>query len=348
MDGRNGGIRGYKRISRSNILILLDITTVLLAVLFLSLYLGPTKVTLQEIFDSLIDYDGWNGFVIHDIRLKRSLAAILAGCGLGVAGAAMQCVLKNPLGSPYTLGLSNAAAFGAALGIMALGGGQVFGGAIASYGIDDPYIVTVCAFVFSMLATGCIVLAMKKFGSSPETMILTGMALSAIFSAGIAFLQYMANEMALSAIVFWQFGDLEKISWSQMPIVTIAVVFPVSYLFLRRWDLNAMDHGDDVARSLGVRVSFTRTSVLVISAVMTSVIVSVGDDKTYLIPASALVGATVLLIAMVVGQNALNFVIPVGIITSLLGGPMFLWILFTRNSDRRRRLRGYLEGRRKG
>lgn len=367
MDGRNGGIRGYKRISRSNILILLDITAVLLAVLFLSLYLGPTKVTLQEIFDSLIDYDGWNGFVIHDIRLKRSLAAILAGCGLGVAGAAMQCVLKNPLGSPYTLGLSNAAAFGAALGIMALGGGQVFGGAIASYGIDDPYVVTVSAFAFSMLATGCIVLAMRKFGSSPETMILTGMALSAIFSAGIAFLQYMANEMALSAIVFWQFGDLEKISWSQMPIVTVAVVFPVSYLFLRRWDLNAMDHGDDVARSLGVRVSFTRTSVLVISAVMTSVIVSfvgiigfigllaphvarrlVGDDKTYLIPASALVGATVLLIAMVVGQNALNFVIPVGIITSLLGGPMFLWILFTRNSDRRRRLRGYLEGRRKG
>ena len=364
MNGRSGGIEGYRRTSRSNLLIIINTLLILLAVLLLSLYLGPTRVTFSEIIGNLISYDTWNGFVIRDIRLKRSVAAILAGCGLGVAGAAMQCVLKNPLGSPYTLGLSNAAAFGAALGIMTLGGGQVFGGAVASYGIDDPYVVTLSAFAFSMLATGAVVLAMKRFGSSPETMILAGMAISAIFAAGIAFLQYMANENALSAIVFWQFGDLEKISWEQMPLMLAAVALPVAYLFLRRWDLNAMDHGDDIAHSLGVRVSFTRVSVLVISAVMTSVIVSfvgiigfigllaphvarrlVGDDKTYLIPASGIIGATVMLIALVIAQNALYFVIPVGIVTSLVGGPMFLWILFTRNSERRRKLKGYLEGR---
>jgi len=151
-----------------------------------------------------------------------------------------------------------------------------------------------------------------------------------------------------------------------MPLVFVAVAVPVAYLFLRRWDLNAMDHGDDIAHSLGVRVSFTRVSVLVISAVMTSVIVSfvgiigfigllaphvarrlVGDDKTFLIPMSALIGSTVLLIAMVFSQNALNFVVPVGIITSLIGGPMFLWILFSRNSDRRRALKGFVEGKKK-
>ena len=344
------------------ILILID----LVAVFLLSLWIGPTEVTLSQIFSSLLSYDDWEGYVIHDIRLKRSVAAILAGAGLGVAGCVMQCVLKNPLGSPYTLGLSNAAAFGAALGIMALGGGTITGGAIASYGLDNPYIVTISAFTFSMIATGCIILAMKRFGANPETMILAGMAISAIFAAGIAFMQYWANEMALSAIVFWQFGDLEKISWKNMPLIFFAVVIPIAYLFLKRWDLNAMDHGDEIAHSLGVRVSFTRVSVLIISAVMTSFIVSfvgiigfigllaphisrglVGDDKTYLIPTSAAVGATVLLIALVVSQNTFTFVLPVGIITSLLGGPMFLWILFSRNRDRNLKIKGFIDRRSK-
>ena len=364
--GSSDGVRDYIRSSRGSIAVLIIAAVLLVLVFLLSLYLGPTRVSLSKIIGSLFSYDDWEGYVIHDIRLKRSVAAILAGCGLGVAGAVMQCVLKNPLGSPYTLGLSNAAAFGAALGIMVLGGGTVLGGAVASYGIDNPYIITVSAFAFSMLATGAIVLAMRKFGASPETMILAGMALSAIFAAGIAFLQYRADEMALSAIVFWQFGDLEKISWGNMPLVAVAVIIPVVYLFLRRWDLNAMDHGDDIAHSLGVKVGFTRVSVLVISAVMTSVVVSfvgiigfigllaphvarrlVGEDKTYLIPASAIIGAAVLLIAMVISQNAFSFVIPVGIITSLVGGPMFLWILFSRNGERRRTLKGFVEARQK-
>lgn len=361
-DKKSGGVQKRLYASRSNIFLLLILTAVLAVMLLISLLLGPTHVSISEVFSSIFTYDDWNGYVIHDIRLKRSVAAILAGCGLGVAGAAMQCVLKNPLGSPYTLGLSNAAAFGAALGIMVLGGGSVFGGAIASYGIDNPYIVTISAFAFSMVATVAIVLAMRKFGASPETMILAGMAMSAIFSAGIAFLQYMADEMALSAIVFWQFGDLEKISWSNMPIVAFAVILPVMYLFLKRWDLNSMDHGDDIAHSLGVKVTFTRVSVLVISAIMTSVVVSfvgiigfigllaphlarrlVGDDKTYLLPASGIVGALVLLVAMIVSQNAFSFVIPVGIITSMIGGPLFLWILFSRNKARRSKLSGFLD-----
>lgn len=326
----------------------------LLIVFLLSLYLGITEVTFSEIIHNIFSSDGsWNGYVIHDIRLKRTVAAILAGCGLGIAGAVMQCVLKNPLGSPYTLGISNSAAFGAALGIIVLGGGSIAGQSVAGYIIDSPYIVTISAFIFSMIATGVVIVAMKILNASPETMILTGMALSAIFSAGIAFLQYQANEMALSAIVFWQFGDLEKVSWDNMWIILIVVVVSFIYMFLKRWDLNAMDIGDDVAHGLGVNVTRTRIAVLAISAIVTAVIVSfvgiigfigllaphmarkiVGNDKRMLIPASAIIGALVLTIAMIISQNAFGFVVPVGIVTSLIGGPLFLWILYGKYSKK--------------
>lgn len=350
----NEGIDEYKRTNhfRWGLILFLIVSTFIIFII--SLYIGPTDVTIGEIFKNIFSADGsWEGYVIHDIRLKRSIAAILAGIGLGVSGAVMQCVLKNPLGSPYTLGISNSAAFGAALGIMVLGGGIVTGQSVSSYIIENPYIVTISAFMFSLLATGAIILSMRIFNASPETMLLTGMALSAIFSAGIAFLQYQANELALSAIVFWQFGDLEKISWDNMWFVATIVMIAFAYLYLKRWDLNAMDLGDDIAHGLGINVSRVRILVLLLSAVMTSIIVSfvgiigfigllaphlsrklVSNDKCLLIPTSAIIGALVLLIALMLSENAFGFTVPIGIVTSFIGGPLFLWILYGRYSKK--------------
>lgn len=349
------GIQSYLRTAREKAGVMMILLALLAATFLISLYLGTTVVTMDQILGNIFSQDGtWEGYVIHDIRLRRACAAIIAGCGLGVAGAAMQCVLRNPLGSPYTLGLSNAAAFGAALGIMVLGGGVVTGQSVAGYSIDDPYLVTLSAFAFSVLATGVIAACMKFLNASPETMVLSGMAMSAIFSAGIAFLQYQADDMALSAIVFWQFGDLEKIEWTNMPLVFFGVLLPCLYLYLKRWDLNAIDMGDDTAHGLGVNVGRTRIIVLVVSALMTALIVSfvgiigfigllaphvarrlVGDDKRALLPASAIIGALVLLIAMLLGENAFSFSIPVGIVTSLVGGPLFMWILLSKHKKRR-------------
>lgn len=350
----NEGIDEYKRTNhfRWGLILFLIVSTFIIFII--SLYIGPTDVTIGEIFKNIFSADGsWEGYVIHDIRLKRSIAAILAGIGLGVSGAVMQCVLKNPLGSPYTLGISNSAAFGAALGIMVLGGGIVTGQSVSSYIIENPYIVTISAFMFSLLATGAIILSMRIFNASPETMLLTGMALSAIFSAGIAFLQYQANELALSAIVFWQFGDLEKISWDNMWFVATIVAIAFAYLYLKRWDLNAMDLGDDIAHGLGINVPRVRILVLLLSAVMTSIIVSfvgiigfigllaphlsrklVSNDKCLLIPTSAIIGALVLLIALMLSENAFGFTVPIGIVTSFIGGPLFLWILYGRYSKK--------------
>ena len=350
----NEGIDEYKRTNhfRWGLILFLIVSTFIIFII--SLYIGPTDVTIGEIFKNIFSADGsWEGYVIHDIRLKRSIAAILAAIGLGVSGAVMQCVLKNPLGSPYTLGISNSAAFGAALGIMVLGGGIVTGQSVSSYIIENPYIVTISAFMFSLLATGAIILSMRIFNASPETMLLTGMALSAIFSAGIAFLQYQANELALSAIVFWQFGDLEKISWDNMWFVATIVMIAFAYLYLKRWDLNAMDLGDDIAHGLGINVPRVRILVLLLSAVMTSIIVSfvgiigfigllaphlsrklVSNDKCLLIPTSAIIGALVLLIALMLSENAFGFTVPIGIVTSFIGGPLFLWILYGRYSKK--------------
>ena len=350
----NEGIDEYKRTNhfRWGLILFLIVSTFIIFII--SLYIGPTDVTIGEIFKNIFSADGsWEGYVIHDIRLKRSIAAILAGIGLGVSGAVMQCVLKNPLGSPYTLGISNSAAFGAALGIMVLGGGIVTGQSVSSYIIENPYIVTISAFMFSLLATGAIILSMRIFNASPETMLLTGMALSAIFSAGIAFLQYQANELALSAIVFWQFGDLEKISSDNMCFVATIVMIAFAYLYLIRGDLNAMDLGDDIAHGLGINVSRVRILVLLLSAVMTSIIVSfvgiigfigllaphlsrklVSNDKCLLIPTSAIIGALVLLIALMLSENAFGFTVPIGIVTSFIGGPLFLWILYGRYSKK--------------
>lgn len=349
------GIEKYRQIRRRKAIIAIAGILTLVGLFFLSLWIGDTETSFSTIIHNIFSQDGsWEGYIVHDIRLKRAVAAILAGIGLGVAGAAMQCVLRNPLGSPYTLGISNAAAFGAALGIIVLGGGGIVGTSTSSYIIDNPYIVVISAFAFSMITTLAIASAMKFMGANPETMILAGLAMSAIFSSGIAFLQYQADEMALSAMVFWQFGDLEKIGWENMYLVFFSVLLPCIYLYFKSWDLNAIDMGDDVAHGLGINVSFTRIAVLIAAALMTSVIISfvgiigfigllaphiarklVNDDKRLLFPMSAIIGAIVLLAAMLIGENAFSFSIPVGIVTSLLGGPLFLFILFSKYRDKR-------------
>ena len=283
--------------------------------------------------------------LVWDIYMPRIACGLLAGFALGVSGAVMQCVLRNPLGSPYTLGISNAAAFGASVGIV-LNGGAIIGQSQATIMIDNPYLVTASAFIWAMIGTGIIVLLVTITKVDANTMVLAGVAISSIFSAGISALQYIYNEYALSAIVFWQFGSLGKATWDELKIVA-AVAIPIIVFFIwKRWDFNALDNGPDVAKSLGVNVNGLRIATLVLSALMTAVVVSfmgiiafigllgphmirmiIGSDHRYLIPGSMFLGAIILLIADCVGQSLFTFTLPVGIITSFLGGPLFLFLL---------------------
>lgn len=341
-------MQGYLRYSRRKVLFIAGCTALLVFLSVFTLGLGDTDLSYAEIIRYLFfPDDSWNTTAVWDLRFRMVIAAILAGAALGIAGAAMQSILRNPLASPFTLGLSNAAAFGAAIAILATSGGSIMGSASAFVDGSNPLMITLSAFAFSMLATGIMLLLVKVTGCTPETIVLAGTALSSIFSAGLAFLQYTADENSLSAIVYWQFGTLSKCSWEQLMIV-LAVLAPVSLYFLhKRWDYNSMESGEDVARGLGVNIRLTRYMGLILAAVLTATVVSfmgvigfiglvgphmvkkiVGNDNRYVLPGSMAVGALVLLLAYIVGTFGFGEeVIPVGIITSAVGGPLFIWIL---------------------
>ena len=344
------GVQGYVEHSRRKVLFLLLLLAVTAAVAIITLKIDVGSLSFSNLLNIVFnkhspDNSKADVILVWNLYLPRIMSAILAGCALGVAGTVMQSVLKNPLGSPYTLGVSNAAAFGAAFGIV-LGGGAVVGQSKASIIINNPEFVTICAFAFAMLATAIIILLVKVTKVNSETMVLSGVALGSIFSAGISALQYMYNDSALSTIVFWQFGSLGKASWDELTLVAVIIVPVIVYFMWKRWDFNAMDAGIDVARSLGVKVDGLRMLTLFASALITAVIVSfmgiiafigllgphiirifMGNDNRYVIPGSMILGVLILLVSDCIGQSVFSFTLPVGIITSFLGGPLFLYLL---------------------
>ncbi len=345
------GIDGYIAHSKRKSLFLAVLLVLLVVTSIAVLKIDVGTITFSELARIVFDKESplnekVDVILVWNLYLPRIISGLLAGFALGIAGAVMQCVLRNPLGSPYTLGISNAAAFGASLGIVALGGGMIVGQSHASIVINNPYLVTISAFSWSLIATGIIILLVKITKVSPETMVLAGVALSSIFSAGISMLQYIYNDYALSAIVFWQFGSLGKAPWNELTILAVVSSATILYFLWKRWDYNALDAGDDVARSLGIDVNWLRIITLFLAALLTSVVVSfmgiiafvgllgphivrmfLGNDHRYVLPGSMMLGAMILLLSDCIGQNLMAFTLPVGIITSFLGGPLFLYLL---------------------
>ncbi|MGB9792419.1 MAG: FecCD family ABC transporter permease [Thermacetogeniaceae bacterium] len=278
--------------------------------------------------------------VVFDLRLPRIVLAILAGISLGGAGAVMQGVLRNPLVSPMTLGVSSGAAFGAALAIL-------LGANLSAGSFIGRYEITIGAFVFGSMTMVVIYGISKIKGATPATLLLAGVAMSYLYSAGLSLLQYVSTNEALKAIVVWLMGGLWGASWTTdlvlLPIVVICTVILVSY----SWDLNAFGAGEDVARGLGVNVRRLVNYSLALSTLITSSVIAftgvigfigliaphicrmlIGNDHRFLIPSSCLTGAVLLLLADTVGRNILAPVeIPVGIVTSVLGVPFFIYLL---------------------
>ncbi len=286
--------------------------------------------------------------VIWNIRIPRILTAVAAGAGLAVAGAAMQSILKNPLGSPFTLGISSAAAFGAAFALGVLGAGEMTSSAAeASIIVNNPYIVTICAFVSSLAATAVILILARARGAAPETMILTGVALGSLFTAGITSIQYFSDHVRIAAIIFWTFGDVGKTGWSDLAVISAVTAPAVAYFIFNSWNYNTFKAGDDTAKSLGVNVDRVRLYGMLVSSLLTAVIVSfvgiigfvglviphiirrlAGGNEIYLIPLSAIAGGLLLLGADTAARTIIApVVLPVGILTSFLGAPLFIYLV---------------------
>jgi iron complex transport system permease protein len=314
-----------------------------------SLSLGAAGVPLSAVAKTLLGVSVSKRFdlIVWNIRMPQALAAIVAGAGLSVAGAAMQSILRNPLGSPFTLGISQAAAFGAALSVMILGSGIMQSTNIGSITISNPFVTTILAYVFSMIAAGVIVLVSSARGSTPEVMVLTGVALGALFTAGTMFLQYFADDVQLAAMVFWTFGDVSRASWTELGLLASVTGLSSVYLLSRSWDYNAIDAGDETAKGLGVRVERVRLTGMLASSLITAVIVSflgvigfvglvvphmvrriIGGDNRFLMPATVICGALLLLVSDTVARMMLApHVLPVSVLTAFMGAPTFIYLI---------------------
>lgn len=285
--------------------------------------------------------------IIWNIRLPQALTAIIAGIGLSVAGVAMQSILRNPLGSPFTLGISNAGAFGAAVSVIFLGTGKIQSTIANPITINNPYITTISAFIFCMIATGVILMISRIRGASPEVMVLTGVALSSLFTAGTMFLQYFASDTQLAAVVFWTFGDVSRANWSELGLMSVLVTLAFIYFLLNRWNYNAIDAGNETAKGLGVNVEQVRLFGMTISAMITAVLVAflgvigfvglvcphmvrriIGDDQRYLIPGSCVMGGILLLTSDTVARLIVApYVLPVAVLTAFMGAPVFIYLI---------------------
>ena len=282
--------------------------------------------------------------------MPNALAALIAGSGLAISGAVMQSVIRNPLGSPFTLGISQAGAFGAALAIIFAGSGVMQSTQVGAINVTNPFVTIGLAFFMCMLSASIIVIIAKFYDSKPEVMVLSGVALGAVFSAGTMFLQYFADDVQLAAIVFWSFGDVGRADWAEVMIMAIVVVPGTLFFILNRWNYNAIESGDETARGLGVRVEWVRIMGMLVASLITAVIVSflgiiafvglisphmvrrfVGDDYRFVIPASCLSGAALLLVSDIAARMILQpHVLPVAVLTSFIGAPLFLYLLLSK------------------
>ncbi|MBF0507322.1 MAG: iron ABC transporter permease [Deltaproteobacteria bacterium] len=345
---------GYERLTRRRTLVLLFAVFLFSTVAILSLGVGSYQLSPAAILKALCGL-GDEGIVRHlvwSIRLPRTMGAILAGAGLGVSGIVMQTLLKNPLAAPSTLGVSQGAAFGAAFAIIMLGAGQTHVSGNEAVTLTSRSTVVISAFTGSLI-TVIVIFALSTIKRiSAESMILAGVAMSAFLSACTMLLQYFASDVQVAATVFWTFGDLGKAGPPENVIMAVTLVPAFLYFMLKSWSYNALQWGDDVAKSLGVGVKSLRLAGLVITCLIVSVATSflgiigfigllaphlmrlvVGNDQRFLIPASALAGGLLLLCSDIFSRTVLAPVIlPVGIITSFAGAPLFLYLLLTRRS----------------
>jgi ABC-type Fe3+-siderophore transport system, permease component len=326
------------------------LAVLLFAVIVLSTGMGYIKISPFEVIKIVISrisgntalLDGMDNvfpYVVMEVRLPRILTAAVVGTGLSIAGVIFQGILLNPLADPYTLGISAGAAFGASIALLL---------DITFLGI---YSVPLFAFI-GAVGTLSAVMFLSSFNgqTSSHSLILSGIIVAAILSAGISFIKYVAGEQ-VSIIIFWLMGSFGSKTWADvfLTFVFVLIGFLICIFFAR--DLNIMSLGDRSAGSLGIETNRVRISLLITASLITAVCVSVsgiigfvgliiphlmrffvGPDNRRLLPASALVGAILLLSADTITRAVLPREIPIGVLTALIGGPFFCYIFRQRRT----------------
>ena len=341
-----------KRRQRRNTFVVIAMMTAVVLLAVVCVLVGSSKLTITDVVRAVLGQGTQaQNRIIWKIRMPRVLAAIVAGAGLSVSGLIMQTMLGNPMASPSTLGVSNAAVFGANLSIIVFAGGFLSTGSnLSNFDVGaNPFATSLIAFVFSTLSILLILGLCTLRAFSPNVVVLSGMAIGALWTAATTFLQFYATDVGLSAAVVWSFGDLGRATYTTVWIMLAVVSVSIGFFMLMSWRYNALLSGEATAKTMGIRVEVLRFVSLLLASVITAVCVSflgvigfvgiicphimkkvLGQDHRVSIPATALSGSLLLLFADTVSRSLGNgSALPVGAITSLLGAPFFLAIIFT-------------------
>lgn len=336
--------------SKRVILMIFMIVTIFVAMGY-SFTVGSSSLTAVDAYKILINQifpDTFEGmparyeFIVVNLRAPRVLVGACVGAVLAVGGCIMQSILKNPLATPYTLGVSSGASFGACLY-------YIFGITVVSGTIG----IITNAFLFSMIPAFVMMIAITRRKFEGVTMILSGIAISYVFGSMNTLMQYFGNDEAIANVVFWSIGDLTSASMWMVPILlTILILYLLFAMFIGK-DIDIMAMGDDSAKSLGVNTEFIRASSIIVTCLITAIVVSfvgpigficliaphigrkvVGSEIRWLAPFSAAIGSVLMLTADILAKSVLSPVIlPVGAITALIGAPLMVWMLYSRKKS---------------
>ncbi|MGN1045329.1 MAG: FecCD family ABC transporter permease [Candidatus Methanomethylophilaceae archaeon] len=358
----------YGESSRKGIVFIVILTVCTLAAFLVSLCIGPVTIGVEDVLRSighsilpnLVDGPdkAWYQNIVINGRMSRSLLCILCGISLGISGAVMQNILRNPLVSPFTLGVSSAASFGAAMAIVF--GSTLFGsfinGSFELLGMqfmNENLIIVLFAFLSGMLSIAIVIMLSRRKGISRSTIILAGVIISYLFQAGVSLAKYISTDDALREITLWLMGGMWNASWSVDIILIPIVIASFAVLESMSMKVNILSAGEEVAESLGVRVSRLRTAGLVISTLVTSACLAftgvigfiglmaphicrmfIGNDCRFLFPAASVLGALILIVSDTVARVVISpEELPVGIIMYIIGGIFFIWLISRRNKE---------------
>lgn len=344
----------YQKFINKKTLILLFLIIILTITVLISISIGSSGLTIGEILQVLIGKGNkQNNSIVWNVRMPRILTGVVVGIALSISGCIMQNVLRNPLASSSTLGVTQGASFGAAFAIVFLDAGvQVNASTASAVSISNPYAVTICAFLGGIVIITIILGLSRIVQVTPGTMVLAGVALSSLFTGGTTLIQYFADDVKVASVVYWTFGDLGRAGWNQIGIIFFISLVAFIYFFYNRWNYNAMETGIDTAKSLGINVEYlipismlfctltTAVSVAFVGSISFIGLVSphivrrfVGNDHRFLIPASAIMGAIILVLAELVSRTVASpSILPIGALTSFLGAPLFLYMIYKKEA----------------
>lgn len=333
--------RRYRRVVRKRLWLILIVVLAIAGSLVLDFTLGASGLPFSTLWQTLLHPDSVSAgtrVIVWDIRLPYALMALLVGMALGLAGAEMQTILNNPLASPFTLGVSSAAAFGAALAIV-LG--------IGIPGVPDAWFIPANAFVFALFSALLLDGITRWTRVATSGVVLFGIALVFTFNALVSMMQFVADEDTLQGLVFWTMGSLARASWEKLGVLAVVFVGVLCWSMRSAWQLTALRLGEDRAMSFGIDVRQLRLASLLRISLLSALSVAfvgpigfiglvaphiarllLGEDHRFYLPGSMLTGGLVLSLASIASKNIIpGVIIPVGIVTSLVGVPFFLSII---------------------